>query len=150
MTIEARLARMNDYALRIQGLADEVLQELSSAGFKPATDIPSAPPQTPLVPKTLTPFPVFNEGTYVNELVGQIVYDVEVNTRNMRDGNQKDVANIVLTDGNTQVRIGLWEPLSAAISTYQRGETVTLTNLRVRPPYNNQPQLAGTGKTQIS
>jgi len=149
MSIETKVAQINDYALKIQGLTEEVLQELASVNLMPASDVPVASPQTPLIPKPRIPFPVFKEGTYVNELTGEIAYDVEVNTRNLKDG-PKDVANIVLTDGNSQVRIGLWHPLSAAIAAYQKGETVTLTNLKVRPPFKNQPQLAGTAKTEIS
>jgi len=150
MSIETRIAQMTDYALKIQGLADEVLQELGSAGFKPVTDIPSAPPKTPLMPTRLDPFPpeAFIEKNYVT-LKGEVVSPAEVREVETQRG-PTSVANIFLTDGTKQVRVGIWGDLIAQIEGLDTGQAVTITNLGVKPVYDGIQQLSSTKNTKIT
>lgn len=98
---------------------------------------------------TIQRFPDFEEGNFINNLTGEVVYDIDINLRDLRDGSQKEVANVTLTDGNQSVRIGIWAPLARDVAQYGKGDVITLTNLKVRPPYEGKAQLAGTRNTKI-
>ena len=93
-------------------------------------------------------FPDFEEGNY-ETLTGEIVEPAETREVNTRSG-PKMVSNVFLTDGETKVRVGLWNELVDEIEKYGKGDVVTITNLSVKAPYDEVVQLSSTKNTKIS
>lgn len=143
---DAKIAQIVDLALQIQGLCEEVLGESSSKAFQPAS------PSSPLVSdamKTLEPFPRFVPDTFVESLAGQIVGSIIIKEVNTGRG-PVDIAEVSLTDGATNVVVTMWEDLSKAVETYQAGESITITNLKVNKPYKGVESLSSTRNTKVS
>ena len=130
----------------MNGLLNEALSEIAHAQFQtpPRPLVDSMKPVAPVAP-----FPAFTQGTYIPSLTGRLDREVVIREVNTKRG-PLEVADLHLTDGSRTVKISLWEGLAHAADSYNAGETITLTALSVKNPYQNIDQLGSTGKTQIS
>lgn len=149
MSIETKITQVIDHNLQATRLLNEILQELGSARFTPAAEIQTAPPSIPLMPENLEQFPRFVPNKFVESLTGRIARDIiikEVNT----DEGPVPIAEVPLTDGTTNVVVSMWRGFAKAVETYQAGEVVTLTNLKVRQPYKGVESLSSTKNTTVS
>lgn len=149
MSIEEDITQLSDYLLKSQGLVEVILRKLGAVSFKPASELPVAHQSTPLMPERLDPFPSFIPGKFIESLTGQIADDIVYKDVNQQDG-PKPIAEVPFTDGTKTIKVALWGDFAKAIEIYSKGQVVTITNLKIRPPYQDMEQLNSTKNTQIS
>lgn len=143
MSVEKKITQAID-------LLHMALNELGTAKFTPASEAPqTAAPSTPLVPERLDPFPSFIPGKFIESLTGRIAEDIIYKDVNQQEG-PKPIAEVPFTDGTKTIKVALWEGFAKAIEIYSKGQVVTITNLKVRSPYQDMEQLNSTKNTQIS
>ena len=99
------------------------------------------------VAKSVT-WPVLESGKYVQSLTGIIVDDVVIREVQVR-GKATPIANFNLTDGVTVVKIAIWDALVNEVKGLGKGDTVTLTGMSIKDPYEGVLQISSTRNTTI-
>ncbi len=96
----------------------------------------------------MTKWPVLEVGKYVQSLTGTIVDDIVVKEVETQRG-PTDIANFSFTDGVTVVRVAVWEELIGELEGLGKGDTLTLTAVSIKKPYQDVQQISTTRKSTI-
>ena len=115
---------------------------------KPKAEAPTRTRPSPLIPKSLKPFPTLESGKYLQEITGEVVNAPEIREVNTRSG-PKQIANFDFTDGKSTIRVGIWEELIGEVKNLKAGDVITLKGMSIRDPYQGVEQISSTRKTEI-
>ena len=114
----------------------------------PKSPAPKRTESHPLIPKSLKPFPKLEPGKYLQEITGEVVDNAEVKEVETQRGPVM-IANFNLTDGESQIRVALWEDLVSDAEKFRPGDVITLKGMSIRDPYEGVDQISSTRKTEI-
>lgn len=95
-----------------------------------------------------TKWPVLETGKYVQSLSGTIVDDIVVKEVQVR-GEPTSIAEFQFTDGVTVVKVAVWDELIGELEGLGKGDTLTLTAVSIRKPYQDMQQISTTRKSTI-
>ena len=87
-------------------------------------------------------------GKYVQSLTGTIVDDIVIREVQVR-GKATPIANFMFTDGVAVVKIAIWDALVNEVKGFGKGDTLTLTGMSIKDPYEGVLQISSTRKTTI-
>lgn len=88
-------------------------------------------------------------GKYVNKVSGILVDDTSQREVDTQYG-PNTVTNFRMTiEGEGEVRVSLWGDLAKDAMNYTAGDSITLTNMKVNPPYDGLLQLGSCRRTKI-
>lgn len=114
-------------------------------------ETPPASLQQPVVEsmKLDTPFPELVPKSFLKSISGRMVDSPE--TREVETSRGPvSITNFLITDGAIQIRVALWEDLGDAVSEFNIGSGITLSNMSVKDPYDSVAQISSTRNTKIS
>lgn len=120
-------------------------------GYKPPqTSTPQSPtPTTPLKPThTLKKWPELKPGSFVRELVGEVLEDPVIREVNTKNG-PTTITNFKMTDGVVTIRVGAWDELGLAAKRFNVGDLITVTAVSVKDPYDGVTQVSTTRRSTI-
>ena len=107
-------------------------------------DSPAPVAQSPQEPKTESSgFPKLEEGKFLREIEGELKDDPVQRDVDTSRGPTK-VTNFRLTDGITDVRVSLWGDLADEVMNFVKGNSITLTNMSIKEPYDGLMQISST------
>jgi len=93
-------------------------------------------------------WPVLETGKYVQSLTGTIVDDIVVKEVQVR-GEPTPIAEFQFTDGVTVVKVAVWDELIGELEGLGKGDTLTLTAVSIKKPYQDVQQISTTRKSTI-
>ena len=137
---DAQIKAFYDAMESIRTLAQSMAEVYSGGAPTPVQDAP--------MPVKQTTWPVLESGKYVQSLTGTIVDDIVVREVQVR-GKATPIANFNLTDGVTVVKIAIWDALVNEVKGLGKGDTVTLTGMSIKDPYEGVLQISSTRNTTI-
>ena len=130
-----------------QGSKDKgtCLLEPMKEPLKGGTPAPVAqtPTETPKEQSSLTAFPKLEEGKFIKEIEGELKDDPVQRDVDTSRGTVT-VTNFRLTDGVTEVRVSLWEDLAEEVMDFVAGNSIKLTNMSIKEPYDGLMQISST------
>jgi len=138
---DAQIKAFYDAMESIRTLAQSMAEVFSGGAPTPVQDTPAR------VAKSAT-WPVLESGKYVQSLTGTIVDDIVIREVQVR-GKATPIANFNLTDGVTVVKIAIWDALVNEVKGLGKGDTVTLTGMSIKDPYEGVLQISSTRNTTI-
>lgn len=144
-------ARVGGYDAQIKAFYDamESIRVLSQSMAEVFSGGAPAPVQEkPVKVEDVAKWPVLESGKYVQSLTGTIVDDVVIREVQVR-GKPTPIANFNLTDGVTVVKIAIWDALVNEVKGFGKGDTITLTGLSIKDPYDGVLQISSTRNTTI-
>ena len=143
-------ARVGGYDAQIKAFYDamESIRLLSQSMAEVFSGGAPTPVQDTPMPVKQTTWPVLESGKYVQSLTGTIVDDIVIREVQVR-GKATPIANFNLTDGVTVVKIAIWDALVNEVKGLGKGDTVTLTGMSIKDPYEGVLQISSTRKTTI-
>jgi len=86
---------------------------------------------------------------FATKIEGTLVDDPLRKDVSLKDGNVTKVTNFRITDGTTEIRVGLWEPLANEVMTKVAGDKITLLNMSVKDYYEGILQVQSNRKTEL-
>ena len=146
-------ARVGGYDAQIKAFYDAMesirtLAQSMAEVFSGGAPAPVAPTQEDVNKIVAQNWPVLESGKYVQSLTGTIVDDIVIREVQVR-GKATPIANFNLTDGVTVVKIAIWDALVNEVKGLGKGDTVTLTGMSIKDPYEGVLQISSTRNTTI-
>lgn len=128
----------------IKVLAQSMAEVYSGGTPTPIASVPSEPVKV----DDATKWPVLESGKYVQSLKGTIVDDIVVKEVQVR-GEPTPIAEFQFTDGVTVVKVAVWDELIGELEGLGKGDTLTLTAVSIKKPYQDMQQISTTRKSTI-
>ena len=137
---DAQIKAFYDAMESIRLLSQSMAEVFSGGAPAPVLDAP--------MPVKQTTWPMLESGKYVQSLTGTIVDDIVIREVQVR-GKATPIANFNLTDGVTVVKIAIWDALVNEVKGLGKGDTLTLTGMSIKDPYEGVLQISSTRNTTI-
>ena len=93
--------------------------------------------------------PVFKEGTYLEVLRGSVLDDPTYREGSRKDGSEWKNAGFRMNVKGQTIRLTLWDSLTFDSQGLVAGDIIEVTNVSVRKPYKEMPQLSSTRRSEF-